>query len=102
MSLGTAALEARPVGAGAMRRTGPVALRPTAGAALHERVALIAMTAEVLRGSYWSKDVAVEALKTEARRLGHADLMELVDRVEKAAPTGARSVRPSRRESPLP
>lgn len=102
MTLGTVTLEARPAGAGALRRTGPVALWPTAGGALHDRVALIAMTAEVLRGSYWSKDVALETLRAEARRLGHADLMDLVERVEKAAPTGPRSVRPSRRESPLP
>lgn len=102
VKLGMVALEARPAGAGGLRRMEPVALRPTAGEALHARVALIAMTAEVLRGSYWSKDVDLRTLRAEAQRLGHADLLKLIDLVEEAAPTGARSVRPSRRESPLP
>lgn len=100
--LATVALEARPPGREASRRMGPVALRPRAGGALHDRVVLIAMTAEVLRGSYWSKDVTLSTLRTEAQRLGHTDLLELVDLVEAAAPKGARTVRPSRRESLLP
>jgi hypothetical protein len=102
VNLGTVALEARPPHARTLHRTAPVVLRPQAGAALHDRVALIAMTAEVLRGSYWSKDVELATLRAEARRLGRTDLVELVDLVERAAPTGARAVRPSRRESPLP
>ncbi|HRE91390.1 MAG TPA: hypothetical protein PK095_19895, partial [Myxococcota bacterium] len=101
-NLGTVTLEARPADGGPVRRIGPEVLRPSTGATHHGRVALIAMTAEVLRGSYWSKDVELARLRAEAQRLGAGDLIGLIDLVEKAAPSGVRATRPSRRESPLP
>lgn len=99
--LGSAVFQAVRVGANSRTSVGPVEIEPRPPDQTHDRVVLVAMIAEVLRGSYWSKDVGLDALVREAARIGDEDVEALVTAVVEAAPR-VRTVRPSRRESPLP